>query len=334
MTPTFAVVGSETLLGREIRDLAAASDTGFELRLIAADEEQPGTLTRQGDQPSLLVDLTAETLSGVHGIFLAGSNESSRKALELAAAGTAVIDLTGFAEERTDARLRAPAVEAEGAEEDESAAAVQVIAHPAAIALAMFLRRLQSHDPIRRSIIHVFAPASEHGAAGVEELQQQTVSLLSFKSLPRAVFDTQLSFNMLARYGDEAPVALEQSELRIERHLASLLALPGEEEAVPMPSLRLIQAPVFHGYSFSAWVEFESNPGLEALESGLAEAAIEVRGGEFEPPTNVGQAGQSGIAVGAIAPDRNEAEACWFWIVADNLRISAENALAVARQSV
>jgi aspartate-semialdehyde dehydrogenase len=97
-----------------------------------------------------------------------------------------------------------------------------------------------------------------------------------------------------------------------------------------MPSLRLIQAPVFHGHSISAWVEFESNPGVEALESSLATDKIEVRSGEFEPPTNVGQAGQGGIAVGAIAPDRNAADACWFWIVADNLRLMAENAVAVA----
>ena len=34
-------------------------------------------------------------------------------------------------------------------------------------------------------MIQIFAPASEHGTAGVEELQQQTVSLLSFKSLPQ-----------------------------------------------------------------------------------------------------------------------------------------------------
>ena len=140
-------------------------------------------------------------------------------------------------------------------------------------------------------MIQIFAPASEHGTAGVEELQQQTISLLSFKSLPRAVFDAQLAFNLLARYGEEAPAALEDAELRIERHLATLLALPGEGEGAPMPSLRLIQAPVFHGYSFSAWVEFEANPGIEALESGLATGSIEVRGADFEAPTNVGQAG-------------------------------------------
>ena len=86
-----------------------------------------------------------------------------------------------------------------------------MIAHPAAIALALFCAGCTRNDPIRRSVIHIFAPASEHGAAGVEELQQQTVSLLSFKSMPKAVFDAQVSFNMLARYGEEAPVALEES---------------------------------------------------------------------------------------------------------------------------
>src|SRR6185436_11164503 len=173
-----------------------------------------------------------------------------------------------------------------------------------------------------------------HGAPGVEELQQQTVSLLSFKSLPKAIFDAQASFAMLPKYGEEAPVALEESELRIERHLASLLDLPADGEGVPMPSLRVIQAPVFHGYSFSAWVEFESNPGVEALESSLAIHGIDVRGSDTEPPNNVGQAGQSGISVGAIQPDRNEPEACWFWVVTDNVRLAAENAVIVARQLV
>jgi aspartate-semialdehyde dehydrogenase len=333
------LVGSETLLGREIRDIAATSMPELELRLLAADEEKPGTLTRLGDEPAVIEPLTPDGLAGARIVFLAGSAESSRKALELTDAfeeqgRPGLIDLTYTAEERPDARLRAPAVEteAEEGEEDERVATVHVIAHPAAIALALFLRRLHLHDAIRRSLVQILAPASEHAAAGVEELQAQTVSLLSFKSLPQTVFDTQLGFNLLARYGDQAPVSLEESELRIERHLATLLNLAGDGEGAPMPSLRLIQAPVFHGYSFSAWVEFESSPGLEAIESSLVTSAIEVRGVEFEPPTNVGQAGQSGIAVGAIAADRNAPEACWFWLVADNLRLMAENAVAVARE--
>ena len=71
---------------------------------------------------------------------------------------------------------------------------------------------------------------------------------------------------------------------------------------------------------------------MEALESSLQMESIDVRGAELEPPNNVGQAGQSGIAVGAILPDRNDADAVWFWFVADNLRLAAENAVAVARE--
>ena len=45
-------------------------------------------------------------------------------------------------------------------------------------------------------------------------------------------------------------------------------------------------------------------------------------------------AGQTGIAVGAITADRNHPQAVWFWVVADNIRIMAENAVAVARSLV
>jgi aspartate-semialdehyde dehydrogenase len=274
-----ALVGSDSLLGREIRDLAATAEPPLHMRLIAADEEKSGTLTRLGDEPAIVEQLDQDTLSSARAVLLAGSAESSRKALELAgdAPDFAIVDLTYVAEERPDARLRAPMVEFGMAEfgdgvpeESPDPSAVHVIAHPAAIALALFLRRLQFHDPIHRSVIQIFAPASEHGVKGVEELQNQTVSLLSFKSLPQDVFDAQIGFTMLAKYGQEAPIALDESELRIERHLATLLGLPGDGEGAPMPSLRLIQAPVFHGYSFSAWVEFEENPGVEALENGLA----------------------------------------------------------------
>ena len=236
---TVVLVGSESLLAREVRDIVANSGSGSEerrldLRLIAADDEQAGALTRVGDEAAVVIDLTAENLSGARAVILAGSAAANRKALELMPDGVAVIDLNGAAEERPDARLRAPLVESEP-DEDLAEAAIHVIAHPAAIALAMFLRRLHTVDAVKRSVIQIFAPASEHGTVGVEELQQQTVSLLSFKKMPKAVFDAQSSFNMLARYGEEAPEPLEETELRIERHLATLLAMPGEGEGVPMP---------------------------------------------------------------------------------------------------
>ena len=56
------LVGSETLLGREIRDIATTSAPELDLRLIAADQEKPGTLTRQGDEPAVVEEFGATTV--------------------------------------------------------------------------------------------------------------------------------------------------------------------------------------------------------------------------------------------------------------------------------
>ena len=80
------------------------------------------------------------------------------------------------------------------------------------------------------------------------------------------------------------------------------------------------------------WIEFESNPGAEALASGLTAAGVDVR--PDEAPTNSGIAGQSGISVGAITADRRNPRALWLWMVVDNLKLVAENAVAVAKETM
>lgn len=322
-----AIVGSSSLLGREIRDLLA--QTPIQTKLIGADEIEAGTLTEERGEPVVMTELDEENLAGARVAFLAGSAQSSRTALELLGKvreRPALIDLTYVLEEHPAAHLRAPMVEP--ANYQVPPETEHVVAHPAAIVLALFLVRLNQVRAVRRSVANVFEPASERGQKGIDELHQQTVNLLTFQKLPKAVYDEQAGFNLLARYGSEAPEALEAIELRVERHLATLLALNGN---LPLPSLRLIQAPVFHGHSLSLWVEFEDEPQVKALEEGLQTAQIDVRGAGVESPNIVGLAGQSGIAVGAIAADRNNPRAAWFWLVADNIRIMADNAVAVAR---
>jgi hypothetical protein len=68
------------------------------LKLIAAEDEEPGALTRVGDMPAVVSGLDAESLAGARAVVLAGGAESSRKALELLDSDedTAVIDLTGL----------------------------------------------------------------------------------------------------------------------------------------------------------------------------------------------------------------------------------------------
>jgi aspartate-semialdehyde dehydrogenase len=329
--PLVAVVGGDTLLAREIRELLDDASPAPRIELISASAEALAIVGLDPDEAVVMRPLSAESLEGARVAFLAGSHASSRKALRLKAeGGPPLIDLTGALEDHPPARLRAPMAEPGPVERRPVAPAeVSVIAHPAAIAVALLLSRIAEHWTIRRSIVHVFEPASERGQRGIDELQQQTIAILSLKKLPTEVFDAQLGFNLLARYGEEALEPFDTIEQRLERDLASLLAA---HVGIPMPSLRLIQAPVFHGHSFSVWVEFEENPGPVALSKALEDSGIDVR--SDDPPNNVGIAGHSGISVGAISADRNQARACWLWMTADNLRLAAENAVAVAKENL
>ncbi len=323
MAETIALVGGETLLGREVRDVLGETSLGQQVRLVAAVAEEAGTLTEIGGSPAFLEKLGPEAVEDVAVVILAGSPASSKAALEANPSGL-IVDLTFATEHDPAARIRAP--QAENGDFEADRTGPQIVAHPAATAIAMVLKRLNANFPVARAVVHIFQPASEYGTAGIEELQQQTVNLLSFQPLPKKVFDAQLGYAMLAQLGEESPVSLADTEDRIERHLASLLE---RMEGVPMPSLRLIQAPVFHGYSFSFWIEFEESPGASDIEDAMSHEQFDVRSGDLEPPNNVGVAGQSGIALGAIAPDRNSASAFWLWAAVDNLRLAAESAALI-----
>ncbi len=328
MADTIALVGGETLLGRELREVLGETSLAANLRLVASAEEESGTLTDVGGSPAFLARLDPDAIEDAAVLLLAGSLESSKSALEASPQGL-VIDLTYAAEDDPDARIRAPQVEPAGYHADRTGP--QIVAHPAATAIALVLGRLNLTFPVARAVVHVFGPASEYGTPGIEELQQQTVSLLSFQPLPKQVFDTQLAYAMLAQLGSEARAPLADTEDRIERHLATLLE---RTEGCPMPSLRLIQAPVFHGFSFSFWIEFEEAPDASEIEDVMSQDNFDVRGADLEAPNNVGVAGQSGIAIGAISPDRNSGNAFWIWAAVNNLRLAAESAAMIAGEAL
>lgn len=332
--PRVAIVGGDSLLAKEIRELLNQSSLSPRVELISSAADNSTILetllkSSADEDPTVLTPLTPESLTGSKVAFLTGSAASSRRAMKAnPEGGPVLVDLTGALEDRPEARLRAPLFESVAP----ASSPIQVIAHPAAIAIAMLLETISRHAKIQRSLVHVFEPASERGKAGLDELQQQTVAVLSFKKLKTDVFDSQLGFNMLARYGEEAQEPLQDIEARIERHLASLLAALRTPDggAIPMPSLRLIQAPVFHGHSFSVWIELAEDPAPETLAGWINTANIDVR--PDDPPSNANIAGQSGLSAGAIYRDPNHPRGYWLWLVADNLRVAAENALAVAQE--
>jgi aspartate-semialdehyde dehydrogenase len=315
-----AVVGAETMLGVELREVLERRLPGAEVATYAATGE--GSFDEKDGEAVYLDPLTEQALRGHGAILTAGTQEGALKAYGLAKAAKGkikLIDCSGHLESRPEARIASSllGVNTEGW--------LLVPPHPAASAAAFILMKLAGQRTIARSVVEIFAPASEYGKKGITELHQQTTSLLAFKPLEKEIFDAQLSFNLLAEYGEEAPAKLSTLEQRIERHIATLF---GKQTAAPPPppSVRLIQAPVFHGYSLSIWVEFEANVAAGELAEALASKRIDVRGFGEEAPNNVGAANQSGLMVGDIRADQNHPKAAWLWAVFDNLRVMADEA--------
>jgi aspartate-semialdehyde dehydrogenase len=314
-----AIVGGESLLGRELREALSSQRLAAQIDLVS-DNAGEAVLTEKDDEAVVMASLQRESLAGARVVFLAGAAQSANavRRMDLEAA---LIDLTGTLE----GALRAPAAEPEHFLGPESPAIR--IAHPGAIALAIFLRRLAKFAPISQSVANLFEPASQRGQAAIEELQEQTVGLLSFKSFPTSVFDEQLSFAMLPRLGPEARQPLEEAERALRADLEALLGL---DQCAPPPALRLVQAPVFHAYTASVWVKFARPVKAADLEAAFRGVSWEVREADQGPPTNTGVAGQSGITLDAIREDPGDSHAAWFWLAADNLRLVVDNALLAA----
>lgn len=201
-----------------------------------------------------------------------------------------------------------------------------VSAHPAVIMISSLLLRLAARFPLERAVAQVFLSASEIGPRAIEELQKQTVSLLSFQKIPHKVFGTQLAFNLLARLGRSGETHLPELETRLRRQLQQYL-----EGRVPLPALRLVQAPVFYSLALSLYVETARIVAQEEVAAALPGERVRVRRLPQDAPTQVEAVGSGDILVDAVTIDAAHPTGIWLWAVADNLRLAALNAVEIAK---
>src|SRR5579871_920254 len=322
-----AIVGAASLKGKEIAEMLNERNfPAVDVRLLD-DDESLGQLEALGDEISFIQSVRAEQFDHVDFTFFAADADCTRKTWKRARdAGSAIIDVSAALEEEPGASVRSLWVERE--RELVAPPDLQpgpcVTAHPVSIMLALLLLRARKAGVIRRVVATIFEPASEHGQRGMDELHQQTVNLLSFQPLPKDVFDVQVAFNMVSRYGPKSQPALDSVEARVLRHYRKIAG----DDAV-QPSILLLQAPIFHGYALTVYVEMENTVDLPALSQALTGDHIVIPPAEEEAPSNVSAAGQGEIQL-SLKPDPAQPNAVWLWAAADNLRISALTAVECA----
>ncbi len=325
-----AIAGASTLLGRELKEALSESPLATASFFLLDEEEAQGQLDQVGDEVTFVQAITEDAFEHVDFTFFTGTEELTRKHWRQALrSGSTVLDLSGALDRETGVLVRAPWLGSEAVTPDLFTPAV-VPAHPAALALALLLERLQQAAPVRFAAATVLEPASEFGRAAMDELHHQTLSLLSFQGTPRAIYDAQVAYNLLGGLGESAAVSLSAVAARIRRHYDALAG-----GRWPALALQVIHAPVFHGHTFSIAVELERPAEISALEEALSGEHVDLVLEDTDSPSNLAATGQNDVLV-RLRPEApgarlsNEISRLWLWAASDNLRLHAQNAVECA----
>ncbi len=322
-----AIVGAAALKGKEVAELLNERNfPAADIRLLD-DDESLGQLEAMGDEISFIQRVRAEQFEHVDFTFFASDQESTKRSWKDARdAGSTIIDLSAVLEDQPGATVRSLWVERERGQvaPPELQPGPCVTAHPVSITLALLMLRAKKAGAIRRAVATIFEPASEHGQRGMDELHQQTVNLLSFQPLPKDVFDAQVAFNLLSRYGQKSQPPLESVEARVLRHYRKVAGAD-----VPQPATMLLQAPIFHGHALALFLEMDVPVDLSSLAEKLAGDHVTIPGVGEDWPSNVSSAGQGDIQL-AVMADAVQPNGVWIWATVDNLRVSALTAVECA----
>jgi aspartate-semialdehyde dehydrogenase len=324
-----AIAGASSLLGRELKEAISESPLAAAMFKLLDEGEAQGQLDQVGDEVTFIQTIGVDAFDGVDFTFFCGNEALTRKHWRQALrSGSTVLDLSGALDQEAGVLVRAPWLGSESATVDLFTPAV-VPAHPAAVALGLLLDRAQQAAKVRLAAATVLLPASEFGRHAMDELHQQTVSLLSFQGLPRAIYDAQAAYNLLGGMGESSTINLGAVEARIRRHYDALSA-----GRWPALALQVVHVPAFHGLTFSIALDLERPVEISALEEALGGEHVDLVLEDTDSPSNLAATGQNDVLV-RMRPEpgarsSSQTSRLWLWAAADNLRLHAQNGVECA----
>jgi aspartate-semialdehyde dehydrogenase len=310
--PNIAIVGSSSLLGKELKDMIEESSFPRGKLALLETEEYAGLLQEFAGQIQITQIISPDAFEDVDIAFFACSPEIMNSYVASGAAfPDLTIDLTQTDQPGTlflEGLSDPLALKKKG---------YFINPHPATIVLARVLSRLHNRFLLGAAAVTIMEPASERGNAGVDELQEQTVNLLNFQQVSSKAFQGQIAFNLL-----QESQASAQTEMRIVNQMSTVLG-----QAFPIPLVTTVQAPVFHSHSFSLFFQLPGSPTVEEINDELSlDPAIDLR----QHASPVAAVGRERIQISRVWRHVRHPDRYSMWIVADNLRLAASNALHIA----
>ncbi len=322
---SLVIAGASSLLGAELKSLLDESRFAAWDFSLLDEETAAGTLTEAGGEAAIIQPVEEGSFSRAKFVFFTGSEAFTQRNLPAAReSGATVIDLSGAALSVQGAQVWF-AIEKVGHSADKNKTLYAIPSAPG-LATAKLLGTLGRVGLTGLTLVF-FRPVSEADRPGIEELEAQTTKLLSFQSVGQPVFDTQVAFNLLDHYGAASRENLQTVRKRIRREVSLAVGRNLVE-----PSIQVLHAPVFYGYTFVATAELKSKQSKDALIEICRKAGFTLDSDAASSLGNLNASGDSAIHLALPESDPGQSGSWWLWGVADNIRLPVATAIKLAEK--
>ncbi len=320
-----AVVGATGAVGEEM--INVLSERRFpvgQLVPLASERSAGRTLDWQGEDITVKT-LTDTSFDGVDiALFSAGASISETFAPIAAAGGTLVVDNSRAFRMTDGVPLVVPEVNADALKCES-----KIIANPncSTIQKVVALKPLHDAAKLKRVIVSTYQSASGAGRDAMDELREQTVSLLNFREVKTKHFSRRLAFDSIPQIDQFESDGFTREEHKMIFETRKIFGL----DDLPVCAT-CVRVPVFVGHAMSINAEFERPMTLEDAARLLGDAeGVVFHEDPNDFPVAADAAGNDDVHVGRLRLDPSIDNGLVFWTVADNLRKgAATNAVQIA----
>jgi len=322
-----AILGATGMVGREfIKILRQRAFPVSDLVLLASDRSAGKTVTF-GAQEIMVQETTHESFEGVDIVLASAGAEISQEFSPIAAAaGAVVVDNSRAFRMEPDVPLVVPEVNIEDARNHHG-----IIANPncSTIQMVVALNPIHLVNPIRRVIVDTYQAVSGTGSNAVDELMEQSRTVLADGKAEPKVYPHQIAFNLLPHLEPFQDNGDSREEMKMLHETRKIMHAPDI-----LVSATTVRVPISVGHSEAVHIELTEPMTPEEAREILSKAPGVVV--MDDPSNNIYPtpwfaAGRDETFVGRIRKDISHPNGLAMWIVADNIRKGAAlNAVQIA----
>ena len=321
-----AIVGATGNVGRKIIEVLEKKELSIDNLYLLASSKSAGSKIKFKGKQHEVFDLENFDFSKAKITFFAAGGKISEKFAVNAAKNSIIIDNSSYFRMDPDVPLIVPQVNPEHLNDIKK----NIIANPncSTAQLVIALKPLHDLFKIKRVVVSTYQSVSGGGKAPMDELIEQTKSVLDNKKVKSKNFTKQIAFNVIPQIDIFSDEGYTKEELKMTNETKKIL-----DEKIDLTAT-CVRIPVLVSHSESVNIQFEKPFSLDEVKKALdnfegCKVIDERSDGGYSSPVEA--AGKDETFISRIREDKTTKNGLNLWIVSDNLlRGAALNAVEIA----